>query len=213
MRDNENLVELFERLGVTGSFADAYLSGVLSFLAFAAACCAVQIVSRLRNEEETQHAELLLATPVGRIRWAAGHIVLAATASLLCMAVCGLVAGTTYGLVIGDVGDEAPRVLGAAMAQVPAVWLMGACAVTLFGAWPRAIGMSWFALVACLLLGQFGALLEFPNWLLDLSPFTHSPRLPGGDVSVPKLVALLGTTAVLTGVGLISLVRRDLSTA
>ena len=64
-----------------------------------------------------------------------------------------------------------------------------------------------------LLLGQVGAALDLDPVLLDVSPFTHTPRLPGRDVGASgalDLVVLLIAAGLLTTVGLGGLRRRDL---
>ena len=76
--------------------------------------------------------------------------------------------------------DEAPKVVGAALIQIPAVWVVVGVAVALFGVLPRFTSLSWGVLVACLLLGQLGQILQFPQWALNLSPFSHIPTTAGG---------------------------------
>ena len=48
---------------------------------------------------------------------------------------------------------------------------------------PRAaVAGGWTAVSAAVLAVFFGPLLRFPQWLLDISPFTHVPKLPGATV-------------------------------
>jgi ABC-2 type transport system permease protein len=61
-----------------------------------------------------------------------------------------------------------------------------------------------------LLLGQFGAALRLGQWMLDLSPFTHIPKIPGGDFTVTPLLWLTALAMALTVGGLAGLRRRDL---
>jgi len=61
--------------------------------------------------------------------------------------------------------------------------------------------------------GQFGTLIGGlrPDAVVDLSPFSHSPSLPGGSAAPGTLVALTAVAAVLVAVGLAALGRRDIS--
>jgi ABC-2 type transport system permease protein len=73
--------------------------------------------------------------------------------------------------------------------------------------------MSWGFLVICLLLGLLGQILGFPQWLIDLSPFTHVQALRAADANPAAIAALLAIGAGLTGAGLIGFRRRDLVAA
>jgi ABC-2 type transport system permease protein len=64
-------------------------------------------------------------------------------------------------------------------------------------------------LVACLLLGQLGQILQFPQWSLNLSPFSHIPRLPSADVDVVPLLVLTAIALFLTGIGMRGFQQRD----
>ncbi|MBC6459812.1 hypothetical protein [Actinomadura sp. HBU206391] len=75
---------------------------------------------------------------------------------------------------------------------------------------PRLVSAAWGALALFLLLLQFGAGLRLSQRLLDLSPFTHIPKVPGGDLSLTPLISLGAITAALTIAGLIGLSRRDI---
>jgi hypothetical protein len=57
----------------------------------------------------------------------------------------------------------------------------------------------------------FGQVLRLPQGLMDLSPFTHTPRLPGATVHAAPLVWLCVVALVFCLAGLATLRRRDIS--
>jgi ABC-2 type transport system permease protein len=126
------------------------------------------------------------------------------------LAAAGLATGLAHGLNTGHVGRELPRLLGAAMVQLPAVWLLAAIAVALFGLLPRLAPAAWGALAACLLVLTVGAAMQLRQWLLDVSPFTHVPKAPGTAVSATPLIWLGAVAVALAIAGLIGLRRRDI---
>ncbi|GGV20637.1 hypothetical protein GCM10010182_48340 [Actinomadura cremea] len=58
-----------------------------------------------------------------------------------------------------------------------------------------------------------GPMLDVGRWALDVSPFTHIPKLPGADFTATPLLWLLALTTALTAIGLLGFRRRDLSLA
>ena len=210
LNDNPQLETLFERVGGQAGLADGYLSAIMGILGLAVSGYAIQAALRLRFEETDMRAEPVLATAVGRLRWATSHLLFAVVGPAITLSAAGLAAGLTYGLSTGEVGEELPRVLAGAVAQLPAVWVLAGIAAALFGLLPRLTSLSWAALGAFVLLGLFGELLQLDQWMVDLSPFTHIPKLPGGEVSAEPLVWLVSVAAVLTMAGLVGFRRRDL---
>jgi putative exporter of polyketide antibiotics len=79
------------------------------------------------------------------------------------------------------------------------------------GVLPRFTGAAWGAVGLFLLLGQLGPVLNLSQWVMDVSPFTHVPKVPGGAVSATPLIWLAVTAAALAAMGLAAFRRRDLS--
>jgi ABC-2 type transport system permease protein len=125
------------------------------------------------------------------------------------LAVTGLTMGISYAAAGGPLGST-PGVVGAAMAYVPAVWLMTGVAVALVGLFPRGTIAAWLALLLCLVIGILGQLLRLSHWIRDLSPFDHVPRLPAAAAHPLPIVVLLTLSAVLCAAGLLGLRRRDI---
>jgi ABC-2 type transport system permease protein len=96
---------------------------------------------------------------------------------------------------------------------VPAVWVLIGAAVALFGLLPRAMSVAWGALGVCFLVSYLGPLLSLPDWVMDLSPYSHVPLLPAEDFSPGPLLALTAVAAALTAVGVIAFRRRDVAAA
>ncbi|MEU4562237.1 ABC transporter permease [Actinoplanes sp. NPDC023936] len=199
--DSAGVDEMFTRIGGGGAVTDAYFATTAAMCGLIAACYAVQAALRMRDEEQSGHAEAVLSTSVGRLAWAASHLLFA----LLGPAAALLAEGVLAGVVHGAPGP----VLGAALAQLPAVWVLAGVTMLLIGALPRLASVAWAVIALCLLLLLAGPLLEFDQWVLDLSPFTHVPHLPGGAAGPLPLVMLTGIAAVLGVAGLVALRRRD----
>jgi ABC-2 type transport system permease protein len=101
-------------------------------------------------------------------------------------------------------------VVGAALVQLPSVWVLTGITVLVFGVAPGLIMAGWGALVVFLLLGQLGPIFELPQWAMDISPFTHTPKLPGAEFTATPLVWLTAVAAALVAAGLAAFRRRDI---
>lgn len=204
------IIELVQRLGGGGDLVDTFLASELGILGLLASGYAVSAALRLAAEETEQRAEPVLATATGRIPWLLSHLCFALFGPAVALLAAGLGAGVVHGLRSGDLAGQLPRVLGGALVQLPAVWVLAGVAIAVFGVLPRLTALAWAILVIFVLLGQFGSVLGLDARLLDLSPFSHLPHLPGGPVSAPALWWLLAVAAVLIVAGMLGFRRRDL---
>ncbi|MGW6572829.1 ABC transporter permease [Streptomyces sp. NPDC054945] len=208
--DNDRTREIIERMGGqgaqsgSGALTDAFLATMAGMFGMVAALYVVSSVLRLAGEESGQRAEPLLANAVGRLRWAGGHLAVAFGGSALILLLAGL------GLGIGH-GREPGAAIGATLAQLPAVWLIGALAVLLHGAVPQYAAAAWAVAGGALALGWVGPALNLPQAVLNLSPFAHLPRLPGAqDLDWAPLSVLTALAVAAAAAGLAALRRRDM---
>jgi ABC-2 type transport system permease protein len=142
----------------------------------------------------------------------ASHLVVAGLGPILMLTLVGLVMGAVYANAIGD-NSQIARVFGIAMIQLPAVWVLTGATAALFGLWPRMTSVSWGLLITCLVFGQLGQILSFPQWMLDLSPFTHVAAISIRDIDVVPVVVLVAVAAGLLGSGFVGFNRRDVTSS
>jgi hypothetical protein len=121
----------------------------------------------------------------------------------------GLSAGLVGAAQLGDSG-QLGRIMVAALVQVPAVWLIIGIVAAAYGLVPRLIVLGWVALAGFVLLGEFGSLFNLSHLVMDISPFAHVPRLPGGHLTMAPLLWLTATAAGLIAIGLAGFRRWDL---
>ena len=201
--------DIMTNLGGTSAITNAYLAAIMGFDGLIAAGYAVSAVLRLRSEETSGHADPVLATGASRLRWSLPHLLIAVAGTVLILVVAGLAAGLGYALRSGGTGEIGPLVV-AALAQVPAALVIAGFAAALFGLAPSAsVAGGWSALGVVVLILFLGAALKLSHWVLDISPFQHLPKLPGGTLTAPPLVWLSLIALALGAVGLAGLRRRD----
>ncbi len=206
---SETVLQALARLGGTQAIEDSFIALGFTIFGLVAGAYSVSATLQLHDEEETGRAESVLAAAISRVRWATSHVVFALAGPAVALTVAGLAAGLAYGASIGDVGGQVPRILAAALVQLPGVWVLTGITVAMFGLVPRFAPAAWGVFAAMMTLYVFGMVADLPQPLLDLVPFLHLPRLPGGEFQAAPILWLLGMAAALLAVGLAALRRRD----
>lgn len=210
---SQGITDVLTRMGGRKGFTDAFLAAIFGITGMVAAAYTVQATVRLRQEEISGRVEALLATPVGRLRWAASHLVFALLGTALLLAVAGVAGGLSYGAQVHDIGGQFGRVLGAALVQLPAAWVLAGLGIALIGLAPRLTALTWAAFILSVLLVELGALFGLNQWVLDATPFAHVPKLPGSTFTVTPVLSLTAVAVALGAVGLTGLRRRDIPVA
>ncbi|MET1060241.1 MAG: ABC transporter permease [Nocardioides sp.] len=208
---NPELEKVFTQSSGGASIVDAYFGTVLMIAALIATGFTVSSVTRLRSEETSLRVEPLLATPLGRVRWASSSLVTTLLGTVVVLAATGLGTGLAYAAVARDAG-QVWFLTGATLAYLPAALVLGAVGVALFGWAPRAGGLVWAALAVCVVIGWLGEVLQLPDAVVRLSPYDRTPQVPLTGLDWTPLLVLTAVAVALTAAGFAGLRRRDLAT-
>jgi ABC-2 type transport system permease protein len=210
LNSSPQLTRWLERLGGVGGATDLYNAVVINVMGLFAAAFAVASVLRLHSEEESGRVEPLLSSAVSRSRWLTSHVAIAFAGSGGLMVVLGLAAGLSQDPAVHPRPHEVKVLLGASLAQLPAVWLLAASALVLFALLPKWAMAAW-AVYAIVFVAGVVVPAAWPNSrVADLSPFTHVPKLPGADMTWDALGWLSVLVIVALGMGYVGFQRRDI---
>ncbi|GAA3639199.1 multidrug efflux ABC transporter permease [Microbacterium awajiense] len=208
--ENQAIRDLIAQMTGGADTASATVAVFFTMLGVLAACCAVQIACHARQEEAHGTAEPVLSSPISRVRWLADYVIVAALGIVL--VITGAVVGAAVG--IASLGDDSGLmgdvlVMGAGQAAAAAVFL--AITALVFVLAPRlTIALAWSLVMVGLILGLFGPLFGFPQWLVDLSPVAQAPTVLGGEVELRGLGWLLAVSVLGVGASLVLMRRREL---
>lgn len=208
LESSPDLTQAFASAG--GDLLDSYFASVLTVIAILGTGFTISSVLRPHSEETHDRAALLLAAPLGRLRWAGGHFLIAYAASALMMALTGAGLGLGLGVTTGDY-DHFNELVAAGFSQVPAMWLTGSLAVLLFGVSTRLSPVAWGLLAAFILIWTLASFGDIPGWIVDLSPFSHTPAVPAVANDPAPLLIMTLLSLVLSAAGLILWRRRDVA--
>lgn len=200
--DNPAIQGLLDQIAGQGSLEQGTVTTFFTMLGILAAAAGVQIVTRARSEEAHGTAEVVLATPVDRVRWLRGFVLIAFAAVLAVIAAALL--GAVLGVTVGD-GDpdllETVFVVG--LGQVAAASVFIAVTALVFVLAPRlTLPLGWTIVFVAMVLGLFGPIFGFPEWLVHLSPIAATPQMDGTEIDLRGLwwlvtVAVGGSVAAL----------------
>jgi ABC-2 type transport system permease protein len=207
VEDNPTLAKYFLASGT--SVVDAFFATALLLLALGTAGFAVASALRTRGEESAVRLEPVLSTGVSRTGWLFGNLLVTLAGSVAVLVAGGVGVGIAYAATAGGASDIG-RMTAYSLVYLPPVLLLAAVAVLLFGWLPRASAAAWSLMAFCFVIGWLGGLLSPPQWMEDLSPFTHVPQVPAADVTAGPLVVLLAVTAVALVAGWAGFRRRDI---
>jgi ABC-2 type transport system permease protein len=195
-----------------GSITDTFLATGLLIVGFLAAGFVISAALRMRSEEAAGRVDPLLATPVGRIRWAGTHLIVMMGSLVGLMAFGGLAGGIGAALVLNDASRIA-TMLGAGLTMAVGVAVLGAIAFLLCTWIPRLALLAWVPLMVATVMSLFGPALDLPAWMLDLSPYHHVPALPAAQFDLVPVALLAVVASGLVAAGLLALPHRDIGRA
>jgi ABC-2 type transport system permease protein len=206
--DNPQLQDAFALVD-GADLTETFLATIVSLMATVVAVYALQATLRLRGEETAGHADPVVVAAVPRWQWLASHVTVAVIGApaVLLLGAFGL--GITASAATDD-PSLLPQLPAAALAYVPALWLVSGFGVALFGVAPRLVNLVWVVVGYALFVDMLGGLLDLPEWAFDLSPFGIVPLLPVEDAAMAPLAALTGAAAAAITTGAVSFGRRDL---
>lgn len=169
-------------------------------------------IGAARAEEEAGRLETVLARPVTRLRWLGGHVLLALLGAVLLLAVMGL-AMWLGALAAGSQDIALSDTVRALFNTLPVVLFIGGLAVLTFGLLPRLTAAVPVAVtVVGLVLYLLGPALEWPQWVLDLSPFTHLAMVPAVPWAATSGIVMTVLGVLLCAGGALLFRRRDMAT-
>ncbi|KRA24734.1 polyketide antibiotic transporter [Microbacterium sp. Root61] len=203
---------IFEALSRGGSLQQGMVVIFFLIVGLLAASAAVQTLCRARQEEAHGTAELVLSAPVDRVRWLADYIVVAFAAILLVAAsgVLGAVLGVATS---GGEWSLAQDALVSGAGQVAAASVFLALTALVFVIAPRwTIPVGWTLVMLGVLLGLFGSLFGFPEWIVNLSPLTQAPLVVQDGVDLKGLWWLIMASVIGAAAALLLMRRRELAT-
>ncbi len=200
-----------ELLQASGDLSAAFYAFAILMIALIGAGFTIASALRPLGEEDAGRVETMLATSLPRRSWLLGHIsvTVLGTAIVLLTGAIGL--GLGFALVTGDGGAFA-RYLKAMVPYVAPVLLLAAVARLLHGVVPRLAFLAWVGLAVCVVVMFFGQLLNFPQWLIDVSPFSHLALTPAEDARWTPVAVVAVVAAVLSIIGQVGFRRRDVLT-
>ncbi len=148
---------------------------------------------------------------MGRLRWGGSNLLIALAGTAVVLVAGGVGVGLAFGIATSDLNTQLPRLIGAGLVQLPAAAAVAAVAAAAVGLVPQLECASWLDGAGRLRVRRFfGPALNLSQWVLDISPFTHAPKLPGGVFSAAPVLWLCVAALALAAAGLAGLRRRDI---
>ncbi|MDF1705759.1 MAG: hypothetical protein P1U38_13390 [Aeromicrobium sp.] len=195
------LADALRRLGGAGALTDVFVGAMASIGGLAVAGWGLALVTRVHADETGGRLEQVLATSASRTRALLAPAAVAGGGVLPALAVVGLATGVAG----ADLGDA----VAASVVQAPAVWVVVALGVLGQAVGGRWTVLAWGGLVVATVVGQVGAAVGMPEWLQQVSPFTHVPGVPSERFEIVPELALSGVAALLLGLAVLAFRRRD----
>lgn len=207
----EGLPEEFQLLMAGEDMMLGYLAYMALFMALFVAAAGVTALQVMRVEESRGRAEFLLSTPMSRSVWLGSHLLVLLAGLTILLLLAGLGTGIGATAVLGDAGFFWELVI-ASIHQAPPVLAVVGIAAALFGWLPRLAGVvGWLLVLYGFVMENFGALLEFPEPILNLSLFHHLTSYPVEDIAWTPILVLSGIGILGFVLGLAGWRRREVN--
>jgi len=203
----ENVEMMKEVLASTEGFSltEQFISMLMSILAMISTIPALMAILKLKGEEGKNRTEHLLSRAVSRSKLLTSYVIVSFGSGFLALSLAAIGLWSAGG---GAVSFN--TIYSAASVYLPAMWIMIGLAVLFIGLVPKFSGLAWMYLLYSFIVVYLGRLLQFPEWMSNLSPYGHVPQLPVEDMNVTSISTLTVIAIVFTLIGFVFYNKRDL---
>lgn len=198
-------IEGFENLQIP---TELFLLTFIGLFASIIAIYTKQSIIRMYSEENGGPLELTITASVSRNKFMLSHIACSILGSFILLFIVAI----GIAVASGASGSELADYLKAAVYQGVAVTAIAGVVIAIYGLIPKiSRSLSWIVVFVSLFVGPFfGPMLDLPEGIQNLSPFSHIPTSPA-EVAWGTLVILIVIGLGLGAVGLTSFNKRNLS--
>ncbi|ARK30589.1 ABC transporter permease [Halalkalibacter krulwichiae] len=206
--NNELLSQMLAPIeGLT--LTEQFLTMLMSVIAMICTVPSLMFMLKLKGEETKGRIDHLLVRTISRIKLMGSYLALSVISGvvMLILAVFGLWLATST---VMDEPLSFILLVESAIVYLPAIWLMINLTVLLIGFFPRLTNVIWLYLGYSFLVVYLGGLLQFPEWMGNLSPYGHVPQVPVEESNFVSLSILICLSIAAMILGLFSYKKRDL---
>ena len=204
----EGLPATFSELFGEEDLVAGYMAYMAMFMAFFAAIYAVLAIHTVRSEEISGRAESVLATPISRSEWLGANLAVIFGGVVVILVVSGIATGAGGALALGD-GSQVWDLVVAHLNYLPSVLVVLAVAALLYGVRPWMASMAWAVVGYGFLVGTFGRLLDLPEGVHNVSPFSHPAYMPLEQFEPTPFLILLALAVIGLILALVTFRRRQ----
>ena len=191
------------------SLTEQFIPMLMTVMAMISTVPVLMTMFKLKGEEGKNRTEHILGRAVSRTQLLGSYFIISIVVGFVILSLTAVGLWSAGSVVMED-GIAFGRIYGAAMVYLPALWMMTGLAVLLVGIVPRLTGLTWLYLGYSFIVVYLGGLLQFPEWMSNLSPFGHIPQLPVEDMDFMKAAVLTIISIILVVIGFIGYQNRDI---
>lgn len=209
--ENPQMMIFLQQIGSNVEPLDLFLTMILVIITPAIAAYGISAALKLKSEEKKNYSEFLLINTVSRTRWALSNLIFALIGPAMILLALTSTYCLGYGLFTNNIGQEFLEIFRATLAYLPAIWILVGISMCFFGIKPRLTSFSWFSLGIFILITILEDFTQISQWILNISPFTHVPKLLLGESISSYFYLLFAITVILIFLGIIGYQHRDIT--
>lgn len=208
-RTNARIAEMAAAAGLSGPVSvNTFVAPLFSLLPAVTGFYAVIRLAALITDEKAGRWTLLFAQPLSRVRLLAAEV--AVTIGAVIVLHCSAAIAIWCGAQLTGAPLQFADALAGALNPVPVALLAAGAAVFGVGWLPSGVlAIGALPIIGGYLVNVLAQSLNGPSWIATLSPWAHLAAVPDAPPNWGATIVLLLLGAVLTALGAVGYVRRD----
>ncbi len=172
----------------------------------------VSAISKMQDEEGYGRLEFLLSTAQSRTKWLFTHLRTILIGMIVMLGSLGFFSAAGYYLVTEQQEMSFLDIFLSGITSVPAMLLFMTIILFVFAVYGRFVKtFAWVYFAYCAMISSFAGIFNWPEWTINLSPFSHTPIINADDFSLTPIVVMISIAVVVGALALVMFNRRNLN--